>query len=54
MFLQKLGVQYVICGHSERRELFGETDEMVNKKVAADPAARDDAHHVLRRDAGRA
>ncbi len=34
-FLQKLGVQYVICGHSERRELFGETDEMVNKKVAA-------------------
>lgn len=34
-FLAKLGVQYVICGHSERRELFGETDEMVNKKVAA-------------------
>ena len=35
IFLSKLGVQYVICGHSERRELFGETDEMVNKKVAA-------------------
>ena len=35
VFLAKLGVQYVICGHSERRELFGETDEMVNKKVAA-------------------
>jgi len=34
-FLAKLGVQYVIAGHSERRELFGETDEMVNKKVAA-------------------
>ena len=34
-FLAKLGVQYVICGHSERRELFGETDEMVAKKVAA-------------------
>jgi triosephosphate isomerase (TIM) len=34
-FLAKLSVQYVICGHSERRELFGETDEMVNKKVAA-------------------
>lgn len=33
VFLQKLGVQYTICGHSERRELFGETDEMVNKKV---------------------
>ena len=35
VFLSKLGVQYVICGHSERRELFGETDEMVAKKVAA-------------------
>ena len=35
VFLSKLGVEYVICGHSERRELFGETDEMVNKKVAA-------------------
>jgi triosephosphate isomerase len=34
-FLAKLGVQYVICGHSERRELFCETDEMVAKKVAA-------------------
>lgn len=35
VFLAKLGVQYVICGHSERRELFGETDEVVAKKVAA-------------------
>jgi triosephosphate isomerase len=34
-FLAKLGVAYVICGHSERRELFGETDEMVAKKAAA-------------------
>ena len=34
-FLAKLDVSYVVCGHSERRELFGETDEMVNKKVAA-------------------
>ena len=34
-FLAKLNVRYVITGHSERRELFGETDEMVNKKTAA-------------------
>ena len=31
--LARLNVQYVIVGHSERRELFGETDEMVAKKV---------------------
>ena len=35
VFLAKLGVRYVICGHSERRELFGETDEMVSRKVQA-------------------
>jgi len=35
VFLSKLGVKYVIAGHSERREFFGETDEIVNKKVAA-------------------
>ena len=53
-FLAKLDVRYVICGHSERRELFGETDEMVNAKVEGDPASRDDADHVRRRDARRA
>lgn len=33
--LEALGVPYVIIGHSERRELFGETDEDVRKKAAS-------------------
>jgi triosephosphate isomerase len=33
--LAKLNVKYVIVGHSERREVFGETDDMVAKKVRA-------------------
>ncbi|MGH9231334.1 MAG: triose-phosphate isomerase [Acidimicrobiales bacterium] len=33
--LRKLDVAYVIAGHSERRELFGETDDVVNRKVRA-------------------
>lgn len=35
LFLAKLNVSYVIVGHSERRYMFGETDEIVAKKVAA-------------------
>ncbi|MEI9966338.1 MAG: triose-phosphate isomerase [Candidatus Moraniibacteriota bacterium] len=33
--LKSLGIDYVILGHSERRALFGETDEIVKQKVDA-------------------
>jgi triosephosphate isomerase len=33
IMLKDIGVEYVICGHSERRNIFGETDEIINKKV---------------------
>ena len=33
--LKETGVEYVIIGHSERRQYFGETDETVNKRIQA-------------------
>jgi len=33
--LKDIGCTYVLCGHSERRHVIGESDELVNKKVAA-------------------
>ena len=33
--LKSIGVEYVIIGHSERRQYFAETDETVNKKLKA-------------------
>ena len=31
--LKDVGCAYVLCGHSERRHVIGETDELINKKV---------------------
>lgn len=33
--LKDVGCTYVLCGHSERRHVIGETDELVSKKVSA-------------------
>ena len=37
--LKELGVEYVILGHSERRQYFGETDQTVNARLKAALAA---------------
>lgn len=33
LMLKNMGIEYVIIGHSERRQYFNETDEIVNKKL---------------------
>ena len=35
VMLKNMGVEYVIIGHSERRQHFGETDQTINKKIKA-------------------
>lgn len=35
LMLTDIGAKYVILGHSERRDIFGEDDELINKKVEA-------------------
>ena len=35
LLLKDVGCRYVIVGHSERRQLFGESDEFINRKVHA-------------------
>ena len=35
LMLKDTGCTYALCGHSERRHVIGETDELINKKVAA-------------------
>ncbi|MCX8116882.1 MAG: triose-phosphate isomerase [Desulfobacterota bacterium] len=35
VMLKEVGCQYVILGHSERRQYFGETDETVNRRIKA-------------------
>jgi triosephosphate isomerase len=35
LMLKEVGCRYVIIGHSERRQFFGETDETVNRKIKA-------------------
>jgi triosephosphate isomerase (TIM) len=35
LMLTEIGVRYVVVGHSERRQYFGETDETVNKRLLA-------------------
>ena len=43
--LKESGCRYVIVGHSERRQYFGETDETVNRRAHA--ALREGLHPIV-------
>ena len=51
--LVELGVDAVVLGHSERRQLFGETDEALARKVPGGARRRPRADPLRRRDARR-
>ena len=44
--LKAMGVEYVIIGHSERRQYFAETDETVKQKSQGQPGGGPRAHHM--------
>ena len=46
--LKEAGCRYVVLGHSERRQYFGETNHTVNKKIKAAVAPCNISHHVYR------
>jgi triosephosphate isomerase len=45
VMLRELFVRYVILGHSERRQIFGETDDLINRKIQA--ALRSEMRAIL-------
>ena len=52
--IKDAGATHVIVGHSERRRLFGDTDEWVQPQDARGRRRRSHAHRLHRRNAGRA